>query len=418
MCARRVTASAARSTAVAAVTVAILGTLLVPDRPIRAQVPSRVIAVADVHGAYDSFLRILREAGLVDGSGRWIGGTATLVQTGDVTDRGLKVREVLDLLMALEAQAPKSGGRVVALLGNHEAMNATRFVRDVAPLLYAEFTDGESESRRLDAYQQYVYLVNSRRQRLGGDPFTILTEEAWMAAHPPGFVEYLEAFGPEGRYGRWLRNRDAVARIDRTVYLHGGLNPESSPASIDEINTQVRAELRRFDAHSRQLFRRGVILPFFTFEETLEAAKVEFDWWIARVQAPAADPTALTDDDRTYLRDLVDLLQVGTWSIVHPDGPLWFRGFAQWADVAGGTSVGRLLEQYDADRFVVGHTPTSEGRIVPRFDDRVFLIDTGMLTQVYNGRASAFEIVEGDVTAVYEDGRQALGAAEAAGAVR
>lgn len=82
--------------------------------------PNRVVAVGDVHGDADSFIRILRRVGLIDNQDRWIGGRATLVQTGDVMDRGAKVRDVMDLLMALEEQAQGVGGRVVSLLGNHD----------------------------------------------------------------------------------------------------------------------------------------------------------------------------------------------------------------------------------------------------------------------------------------------------------
>jgi hypothetical protein len=45
-------------------------------------------------------------------------------------------------------------------------------------------------------------------------------------------------------------------------------------------------------------------------------------------------------------------------------------------------------------------------RIFPRFERRVFLIDTGMLSTYYKGgRASALEIDGSRVTAIYSDGR-------------
>ncbi len=387
--------------AVAALSLAVPAALAQPQG-------DRAIAVADVHGAFDRFAGILREAGVIDGDDRWSGGRTTLVQLGDVTDRGIRVREVLDLLMALEAQAPRSGGRVVALLGNHETMNMTRYLRDVSTDVYPAFADERSESRRRDAYRRYVRLVATRRATLGTDPFTSADEATWMAAHPPGFLEYVEAFGPSGRYGEWLRTKDAIAKVGRTVFLHGGLNPEWALAPIDDMNRRVRAELARFDAHTRRLVARGVILPFFTFDETLDAATVELDWWAARLQPGAGEPVVFTEEDREYLRDVIDLLQSGAWSIVSPDGPLWFRGFAQWTDEQGRQGIDELLARYGADRFVVGHSPTAVGRVVPRFDHRVFLIDTGMLAEVYMGRASALEIADAGVTAIYEDGRLML----------
>ena len=116
---------------------------------------SRVVAIGDIHGDVDAFVSILREAELVDTEHRWIGGTATLVQTGDVTDRGPGVRAVMDLLMTLEEQAESSGGRVEVLLGNHEVMNLMRDVRDVNPQVYAGFIDSKSEGRRKSAYRAY-----------------------------------------------------------------------------------------------------------------------------------------------------------------------------------------------------------------------------------------------------------------------
>src|SRR5687768_13000655 len=88
-----------------------------------AQNRPRIVAVGDVHGAADSFVAILQTAGLVDANRNWVGGRSVLVQTGDVTDRGAGTKAALDLLMSLEKQASKSGGRVHYLLGNHEVMN-------------------------------------------------------------------------------------------------------------------------------------------------------------------------------------------------------------------------------------------------------------------------------------------------------
>src|SRR6266852_1091975 len=83
----------------------------------------RIVALGDVQGDYYQFVNLLRTAGLIDGENRWTGGKTHLVQTGDVVDRGPASRRVLDLLMDLEKQANKAGGRVHALLGNHETMN-------------------------------------------------------------------------------------------------------------------------------------------------------------------------------------------------------------------------------------------------------------------------------------------------------
>src|SRR5262245_36607684 len=87
--------------------------------------PERVVAMSDVHGAYDSFVGLLRATKLVDADENWIGGTAALVVVGDVADRGDGTRRVLELLMRLERVARERGGRAQLVLGNHEVMNLT-----------------------------------------------------------------------------------------------------------------------------------------------------------------------------------------------------------------------------------------------------------------------------------------------------
>src|SRR5688572_22136123 len=83
----------------------------------------RIVAFADVHGAYPELVSVLREAGVVDEALRWQAGETHLVSTGDLVDRGADSRKVLDLLMRLEGEASKAGGAVHVLLGNHEVMN-------------------------------------------------------------------------------------------------------------------------------------------------------------------------------------------------------------------------------------------------------------------------------------------------------
>ena len=60
---------------------------------------------------------------------------------------------------------------------------------------------------------------------------------------------------------------------------------------------------------------------------------------------------------------------------------------------------------------MVAHTPQQTGRIASRFGGRAFVIDTGMLKEVYNGRGSALEVKGAEVTAIYDDGRVPLGGA-------
>src|ERR1041384_2933803 len=70
----------------------------------------RIIAFADVHGAHDDLTQLLRSVGVVEGELHWAAGTAHVVSTGDLMDRGPGSRQVMDLLMRLQTEARAAGG--------------------------------------------------------------------------------------------------------------------------------------------------------------------------------------------------------------------------------------------------------------------------------------------------------------------
>jgi len=82
---------------------------------------TRLAAISDVHGEYDHVRRLLRSAGITDASDHWIGQKTLLIVAGDSIDKGPMSLAVLRLWMQLQAEAPRTGGRVLVLLGNHEA---------------------------------------------------------------------------------------------------------------------------------------------------------------------------------------------------------------------------------------------------------------------------------------------------------
>jgi hypothetical protein len=88
-------------------------------------VSDRIVAIGDLHGDMDHARRALRLAGAIDVHDRWTRGRLVVVQTGDQMDRGDDDRAIVDLVEDLKGQAAGAGGEFVALLGNHEIMNAS-----------------------------------------------------------------------------------------------------------------------------------------------------------------------------------------------------------------------------------------------------------------------------------------------------
>lgn len=81
----------------------------------------RTIFIGDLHSDFKQTLSTFRLAGLIaPDSTDWVGGNTTFVQTGDCVDRGNETKDIYALIEKLRAQAPKSGGQLVTLLGNHE----------------------------------------------------------------------------------------------------------------------------------------------------------------------------------------------------------------------------------------------------------------------------------------------------------
>src|SRR4051812_23194950 len=67
------------------------------DAAMRLPAPARLVAIGDLHGDLDATRRVLRLAGAIDASDRWIGGALVVVQTGDMLDRGDGERAIVDL---------------------------------------------------------------------------------------------------------------------------------------------------------------------------------------------------------------------------------------------------------------------------------------------------------------------------------
>jgi len=176
----------------------------------------RIIAIGDVHGAYDQLESLLIAAGVIDTAKQWAGGDTHLVSLGDLLDRGPDSRKAMDLLMRLQTQAPASSGMVHVLLGNHELMNMTGDLRDVS----------EAE---------YTALAN-----IGG---------------------HRAAFSAKGHYGRWLITLPFMIRINGTVFTHGGVPQLLAGMDIETINSRARHDLTTLLQEGSRLRNEGLLAP-------------------------------------------------------------------------------------------------------------------------------------------------------------
>lgn len=196
----------------------------------------RVVAVGDVHGSSGNLIVILKSAGLLDANLAWTGGASHLVLNGDLIDRGMSDRGVLDLARRLQSEAEAAGGRVHVVLGNHEGMNLKGNLRYVSKESFAEFADLEKQSDREKGWM--AFKEGYRRDQI------LLLRKAFDERHPPGYFGRLRALAPDGEYGSWLLLQPAAIKINGIVFVHGGLTPKSAAMGLNGINEEVHRTLR------------------------------------------------------------------------------------------------------------------------------------------------------------------------------
>jgi hypothetical protein len=176
-------------------------------------VVSAVYVIGDVHGQLEKLCDLLRGAELIDKTETWSGGDCTLWLMGDLVDHGPDGIGAVELVMRLQQQAARTGGRVQALLGNHDML-----------LLAAH--------------------------RFGTRPIPGQDETPWDLWQESGGQEAdLERIMPD--HVRWLSNMPAMAlegdhllaHADALLYIHYG-------RSIAQVNEAMTAVLQTDDAGS------------------------------------------------------------------------------------------------------------------------------------------------------------------------
>ena len=151
------------------------------------------VALSDVHGQHDLFIKLLKAQGVIDEKEQWAYGKGHLVIIGDIFDRGAKVTESLWFVFGLEKQAAAVGGKVHLILGNHELMVMHADLRFLNP--------------------KYLYTQGALR------------------------TVYPQFFNTSTVLGQWLRSKPVCLTINESAFVHGGFSKDcllyTSPSPRD-----------------------------------------------------------------------------------------------------------------------------------------------------------------------------------------
>lgn len=317
----------------------------------------KIVAVGDVHGDCDNFVKILKRAGIVDEHLDWIAGKIHFVQTGDIVDRGDYAKDVMDLMRKLEKQAEQAGGKVHFLLGNHEEMNITGIVFRqpgyVSPKQFASFLPQDYRTKKEKEFRQE--FENSFHQETNSDPGLLdaYFEKKWsrLMQDPDIRRLYVNTFNDD--YGRWILEHNAVIKINDIIFCHGGVSERLSTWPLQKINDTYREELNIYRLSFKRSRQPGI--------------KVEI--------------------------------------LYEPDSPTWNRDIALKDEEAYRHVIDKILDNLGAKYMVIAHTPPIGSPIIPenqrdeeelrsRFNQRIWIIDTG-ISDFYGGIMGFLRIENG-----------------------
>ena len=237
-----------------------------------------IFAVGDVHGGYKTLVKLLQNQGIIDSHLNWSWGKGHLIFLGDVFDRGEKVTECLWLIYKLERQAHAHGGAVHFIIGNHELLIIRNILDDVS--------------------SKYTYMTQYLER------------------------EYSSFYSEQTEFGRWLRTKNAVIKIDDKLFIHGGISPDllAEGMSIYSMN------------------------------------KCLWDYFAGNIDS--------TNINR--IRLLLDPIK----------GIYWYRGYffgMEGYPVITEEEVDQTLELYDVSKIIVGHTNVKE--IKPLYHNKIYATD-------------------------------------------
>ncbi|MFC1593324.1 metallophosphoesterase [Candidatus Neomarinimicrobiota bacterium] len=237
----------------------------------------KILVISDVHGQYDIFRTLLLSSGVIDANNNWAWGKGHLVILGDTFDKGEMVHECLWLIYNLEEQAREAGGFVHFILGNHEVKALRGDLKYVTP--------------------NYFKLAE-------------------VLSIPIPDLYKMNTF-----WGRWLRSKNVIIKIDDLLFVHGGIHPEivTEDYTITKIN---------------RIMRENIDL---SLDEIKKDSTLSF--------------------------------------LFRKNGPIRYRGFFQPDTLAevSNNQITKILNYFDVEKIVVGHT--SGEHIYTSHNNRVICVD-------------------------------------------
>ncbi len=315
---------------------------------------SDIYAVGDIHGAYENILKSLQTVQLIDEQYNWIGGQAQLVSLGDLMDRGPSSRKIMDLFIKLQQQAHNAGGRFIIVLGNHEVMNLVGDLRYLSQEEISEFASDETLEQR---NQAYVYFLETNKLK---DSMEL--KEKFDQSYPKGYFARLAAFSPDGYYGSWLLKLPFVVQINKKLFTHGGLSKLAESYSLEEFNREAKLGLIKYLKVWQSIAKKeglSLLTPYKQRGELISSLKKR--------------------------KVLKRYSRAKSHFILNSLGPTWYRGNALCHPYFEQQLLSTNLTNWDASELWVGHTTSQSRKPLVRFEGKLKIIDTGMLSSHYKG---------------------------------
>eukprot|EP00531_Pseudo-nitzschia_arenysensis_P002194 CAMPEP_0116141140 /NCGR_PEP_ID=MMETSP0329-20121206/14223_1 /TAXON_ID=697910 /ORGANISM="Pseudo-nitzschia arenysensis, Strain B593" /LENGTH=547 /DNA_ID=CAMNT_0003636303 /DNA_START=259 /DNA_END=1902 /DNA_ORIENTATION=+ len=347
-----------------------------PEDYIDLEENQRLICIGDVHGDLGALQQFLQTAGVYDAAtDSWCGGNTVVVQCGDILDRGFEELACYRLLSKLSQQAPTQNGKVILLIGNHEALNAMGLFQ------YA-FTDLEHEQCIGKEVDSILGVENQwRKQYANNQP------SRWASYEPGGLLAH-----------SLLRNMKVAVRVGGTLCVHAGMkaNHLTENGGIDQMNAAFREWISLGDdvgidqsngatnsqQQQQQAYKPPIRNPVI-YNHNGNYATPRQPWIDAEKR------------QQHYINSIPPFLQ----SKPEDPGPIWMREYSTPHDEPPNPANAFELERdldstltlVHAHRMVMGHT--IQRQINGIFKGKAWRLDVGASKGCLNGTPEVLEVV-------------------------